>query len=257
MSDASPTPPFFLFSDMKDSDEDPRVGVSTGERLMAQAPDVYQQIVRLLGQGTGVREIKRLTGCHHRTIQAVSIREGQTIDTMRKELGARALGVASLALESLEEKIMAGSVKPGELAMTVGILVDKGQLLTGGATGRVERVETHQVSKDLDAALSEVETIDAELVTDTGLSGSGNLQIEALGSGPDLGGSDSESDVFGPAAMVSGAGATGSATGGPVPGGTVAGGGSVGFDEAQEGAGGVAISRGGVESHIDKPTGKF
>ena len=85
-------------------------GVSTGERLLSQRPDLYRITVQLLGQGTGIREIKRLTGLHHRTIEAVQLREGATIDTHRKELGARALKVAALGVELLEEKIAAGDL---------------------------------------------------------------------------------------------------------------------------------------------------
>ena len=141
-------------------------GASTGERLMSQRPDLYRITVQLLGQGTGVREIKRLTGLHHRTIEAVMIREGLTIDTHRKELGARALKVAALGVERLEEIIADGSIKPGELSMAVGILIDKGQVLTGGVTARVEKVEQSQVAAGLERMLDDLPVIDAELVDD-------------------------------------------------------------------------------------------
>jgi hypothetical protein len=139
-------------------------GASTGERLMSQRPDLYRITVQLLGQGTGVREIKRLTGLHHRTIEAVMIREGSTIDTHRKELGARALKVAALGVERLEEIIADGSIKPGELSMAVGILIDKGQVLTGGVTARVEKVEQSQVAAGLERMLDDLPVIDAEIV---------------------------------------------------------------------------------------------
>jgi hypothetical protein len=139
-------------------------GASTGERLMSQRPDLYRITVQLLGQGTGIREIKRLTGLHHRTIEAVMIREGSTIDTHRKELGARALKVAALGVERLEEIIADGSIKPGELSMAVGILIDKGQVLTGGVTARVEKVEQSQVAAGLAQMLDDLPVIDAEIV---------------------------------------------------------------------------------------------
>ena len=139
-------------------------GVSTGERLIRDRPDVYQAIVYLLGQGTGIREIKRITGVHHRTIEAVMVREGQTIDTARKELGARALRVAAMGVERLEEIIADGNIKPGELSMAVGILTDKAQLLTGGVTSRVEKVESAQVAAGLEALLEALPVADAEEV---------------------------------------------------------------------------------------------
>jgi hypothetical protein len=141
-------------------------GVSTGERLIRDRPDVYQSIVYLLSQGTGIREIKRITGVHHRTIEAVMVREGQTIDTARKELGARALRVAAMGVERLEEIIADGNIKPGELSMAVGILTDKAQLLTGGVTSRVEKIESAQVAAGLEAMLEALPVADAELIED-------------------------------------------------------------------------------------------
>jgi len=137
-------------------------GASTGDRLISQRPDLYRITVQLLGQGTGIREIKRLTGLHHRTIEAVMIREGTTIDTHRKELGARALKVAAMGVERLEEIIADGNIKPGELSMAVGILIDKGQVLTGGVTARVEKIEQSQVAAGLERMLDELPVIDAE-----------------------------------------------------------------------------------------------
>jgi hypothetical protein len=137
-------------------------GASTGDRLISQRPDLYRITVQLLGQGTGIREIKRLTGLHHRTIEAVMVREGTTIDTHRKELGARALRVAAMGVERLEEIIADGAIKPGELSMAVGILIDKGQVLTGGVTARVEKIEQSQVAAGLERMLDELPVIDAE-----------------------------------------------------------------------------------------------
>jgi hypothetical protein len=123
--------------------------------------------------------------------------------------------VAGLALEALEERIIGGGVKPAELSMAVGILIDKGQLLTGGATGRVERIERHQVEREIDAVLDDVETIEGEIIPDTGLSGSDILQIEASVPGDPAGlggaataGTDSESSVLEQAAIVAGESAT-------------------------------------------------
>jgi hypothetical protein len=158
-------------------------GASTGERLLSQRPDLYRITVQLLGQGTGIREIKRLTGLHHRTIEAVMIREGSTIDTHRKELGARALKVAAMGVERLEEIIADGAIKPGELSMAVGILIDKGQVLTGGVTARVEKVEQSQVAAGLERMLDDLPVIDAELVEDApeiNLGGGNTQPIAAL-----------------------------------------------------------------------------
>jgi hypothetical protein len=159
-------------------------GASTGDRLISQRPDLYRITVQLLGQGTGIREIKRLTGLHHRTIEAVMIREGQSIDTHRKDLGARALKVAAMGVERLEEIIADGNIKPGELSMAVGILIDKGQVLTGGVTARVEKIEQSQVAAGLERMLDELPVIDAEWEPETAsainLGGENTQPIAAL-----------------------------------------------------------------------------
>ena len=165
-------------------------GASTGERLISQRPDLYRITVQLLGQGTGIREIKRLTGLHHRTIEAVMIREGQTIDTHRKELGARALKVAAMGVERLEEIIADGAIKPGELSMAVGILIDKGQVLTGGVTARVEKIEQSQVAAGLERMLDDLPVIDAEWeeeVSGTNLGEQNTQTIAALLDASDAG----------------------------------------------------------------------
>jgi hypothetical protein len=235
----------FLFSGMVESD-DPRTGISTGERLRSAWPEVYNAVVALLGQGAGVREIKRRLGVHHRTIRAVAIHEGQTIDTMRKELGSHALSVAAIALESLEEKIMADKVKPGELSFAITTLIDKGQVLTGGVTGRVERIERTQVEREITDILAEVETIE-----DTGFCGGNVLPIGA-GSGPAdrpgagcaTGDGDSESTALSPYSSVWLDNATGTAT--------ALGAGELEDASSDQGAGGVSILQGGAENHTDK-----
>jgi hypothetical protein len=190
MTDQDASSPALLFSEEEMALEKVGspvfTGASTGDRLMSQRPDLYRITVQLLGQGTGIREIKRLTGLHHRTIEAVMIREGSTIDTHRKELGARALKVAAMGVERLEEIIADGAIKPGELSMAVGILIDKGQVLTGGVTARVEKVEQSQVAAGLERMLDDLPVIDAELVEDAEINpGGGNTAPIAALPAPD------------------------------------------------------------------------
>ncbi len=177
---AAAAPFLFLVEDLSAENvgQPYQTGISTGERLKAQRPDIFNACVELLKRGAGVREIKRITGLHHRTIEAVKLDQGSTIDTARKELGARALMVAGLGLERLEEVISDGSIKPGELAMTVGILIDKGQILTGGVTARVESVQKYAVAEGLDAMIDALPMATAEeIVHGTGLRGENESPI--------------------------------------------------------------------------------
>jgi hypothetical protein len=169
-------------------------GLSTGEGLFNRDRRMYELVVHLLGQDAPIREIMRLTGLHNRTIQAVREREGETIDTLRKALGRRALRTAVLAVETLESKIISGDIKAGELAMTAGILIDKGQVLTGGVTARTERVEGERVEDRLKDLLAGLPSADAHLIT-TGIGPGKCSPIGDLGSviEGDLG-DDSEGD---------------------------------------------------------------
>jgi hypothetical protein len=180
-------------------------GLSTGEGLFQRDRRLYSMVVHLLGQDAPIREIKRLTGLHHRTIMAVREREGETIDTLRKSLGRRALRTAALAVEALEEKIISGTIKAGELAMTAGILIDKGQVLTGGVTARTEAIRPESVEDTLRAALEALPSADARVIegpANTGIGG-GNLAaigaglvgIEGAGSGSDEASEDLQSSV--------------------------------------------------------------
>ena len=115
-------------------------GQYSGERLHAERPEIYAEVINMLGQGCSIRSIKRRCKVHHRTIEAVRIREGDTIDTLRKRMGRSCFSLANVVLESLEEDVAAGILKPEAKAFAAGMLLDKAQLLTGGVTERVERV---------------------------------------------------------------------------------------------------------------------
>jgi hypothetical protein len=123
-------------------------GTSTGERLHEQNPELYRIVKHLLGQGSGIREIMRITGLHHRTIMAVRTREGETIDTLRRRMAEGHFSVAELGVELLEEAFTQGTIhgepvkmKVGEIAMAAGVATDKGQNLSGGITSRIEHVQ--------------------------------------------------------------------------------------------------------------------
>jgi len=137
--DAAATAPF-LFSedDLASIKIEEKAGRFTGERLFVQRPETYKATVHLLAQGIGVHRIAAMLNVSHHTVSAVRDREQITIATQKEELGARCLSAARVCLDRLIEEV--DTLKPEALAVAVGILVDKGQLLTGGATQRVSTV---------------------------------------------------------------------------------------------------------------------
>ena len=177
MNSKESNPPHSLFSEEEMALEKVGspvfTGASTGERLKDQRPDLYRIVVQLLGQGSGVREIMRITGLHNKTIAAVREREGVSIDTLKKVHAAGHSMVVELGIELTEEAFTQGTIhgepvklKLGDIAMATKLHFDMKQILTGGVTARVEKVEQSQVAAGLERMLDDLPVIDAELVDD-------------------------------------------------------------------------------------------
>jgi hypothetical protein len=69
----------------------------------------------------------------------------------REELAEGSIILANLAQSELARKVRAGEVEPRDLAVIYGIAIDKGQLLSGAATHRIE-------TKDLTDGFDDHET---------------------------------------------------------------------------------------------------
>jgi hypothetical protein len=127
-------------------------GRYTADRLHDQRPAVYAAVVRLLAEGWSARRITELLGCHPYTIAAVREREAPAIETQKETLGRRALAAARLAVDSLLDALndpeTADDIGARDRALIAGILVDKAQLLLGGATSRVEHVDAVPAIED-------------------------------------------------------------------------------------------------------------
>jgi hypothetical protein len=106
----------------------------TGERLLRDRPEIYQAITKMLASRVSIKQIKAFLGVHHCTIAAVAEREAPSIDTMRKRLTAQAAVALEVVGDEIIENVLTGKMKPGELSHAYGMLFDRYQLLTGGAT---------------------------------------------------------------------------------------------------------------------------
>lgn len=160
-------------------------GVYNAERLFKERPEVYREIVRLRVEGQSIRGIKRMCKVHHRTVEAVMVREGETIDTLKKELGARCFRVSGQLLESIEEDVENNKLKPEAKAVAFGIIAEKAQLLTGGVTQRVERVDVPD-EDSLAKMIDDLPQIDVAAVQTSGMGfGAGGVEqrADALGAG--------------------------------------------------------------------------
>ncbi len=113
-------------------------GEYTGERLFSQKPQIYDLVVHLLGQipRPGLRTIAKLAGVSVNTVRGLRDNEPLAIDTVRAKT-AENLAVAVLDM-SERLRTESDTLPIAQVAMTMAISVDKLQLLTGGATQRVE-----------------------------------------------------------------------------------------------------------------------
>lgn len=133
-------------------DEELMAGEFTGERLWDQRPDTYQAIVSLLAEKKGVIWIGRVLKVSPNTVRAVQLREGISIDIEKERLANVAHQGAALAFEAVVENLSDATIRRKtsvkDLALTGAVLVDKGQLLRGEATSRLELHEVRTPDHD-------------------------------------------------------------------------------------------------------------
>lgn len=175
------------------------LGEFTGERLVARRPETYRAIVRMLAEGLSGSSIARACQVSRNTVAAVREREGYSIEQSKKELLATIRRGSQIAAERVVE-LLPHIQNAKDAAITLAVLVDKAQLLSGEATSRVEKVEVNQ--DKLSELLASLPVLEAEVVQVTGPSGSGSEQKGPDGSGGLDGsgclvdaGSDTESEV--------------------------------------------------------------
>lgn len=141
-----------------------------------------------------------------RALRAEAIRTGK-LDQIKEQAGRRALGAADAILDRLIDEV--DDLPKSSLALTYGILQDKGLLLTGQPTQRIE----HTVGPKHDDLNSWIELLaSANPVTEgedrghkaSGLEVVGELVEVGSGSGqtPDKPTSDSQSAVFCPSHLA-------------------------------------------------------
>lgn len=114
--------------------------------MFDQRPETYQRIVSLLAEHVGVIKIGRLLKVSPNTVRAVQLREGISIDIEKRGIANLCHQGARLAaegiIEDLSDPVKRGKIAARDKAVIVGVMVDKGQLLAGEAT---QRLELHEI----------------------------------------------------------------------------------------------------------------
>ena len=139
-------------------------GEFTGDRLFDQKPEVYQAIVYCLAEGFGMIRIGKLLKVSPNTVMAVRDREGEAVDIEKARLSNLYRKGARLAGERIVEDLLddeqAKKIPANQKAVIVGILTEKSELLSGGATSRVAHAPAEPSNEDFDAYLASLRSVD-------------------------------------------------------------------------------------------------
>lgn len=143
------------------------VGRFTGERIFSANPQLYRVIAALLGRSMPYREISEVCCVSVNTVCAVSLREKIPIETIRERVARMGLDVSFMSIEAirdlLADPVARSKLGLKELAIAFGIATQNAQLLSGGATARLETVEASPGHEEYQRLIRNV--------TGTGLSG--------------------------------------------------------------------------------------
>jgi hypothetical protein len=161
-------PSLFLDEVSKGVDKMEKAGEFTAERLMESRPAIYRAIVEGHAQGLGIRQLCRAYSVSHHTVAVVLAREPKAIATLKEGTISTLRTFAKLAADRLLDEV--NDIPIQQLAVPLGISIDKAQLLDGGATSRIEHTETGPTHDDYLKLISG-EVIEAEIIPATGLRG--------------------------------------------------------------------------------------
>lgn len=158
-------PPFSFFSEVQEEAEKclAESGEFTGERLFRDRPGVYAAAVRMIAEGQSISATSRALGISRNTVCAVRDREGVSVEQEKKELLRDLRRASRLGVEKVLE-LLPDTKSAKDAAIVTAVMVDKGQLLAGEATSRVERVEAKP--DQVKAFLDSLPVVDAEVVSE-------------------------------------------------------------------------------------------
>ena len=132
----------------------------TAARFFSEQPQRYLEIVRLRAEGMSGKAVARMLQCSRNLVAAIDKRESgtATVEHLKREASNRYRHIARLCSESLEEMLLDDdqTFEPRDLAILIGVLEDKAQLLSGGATSRVEVGDGRPGHEDVAAFFNEL-----------------------------------------------------------------------------------------------------
>jgi hypothetical protein len=157
---------------------------------------VYKLAVSLRAEGLSVKQTSKLLRISRNTITAIDRREAGTltVEQYKREAVMKYRHLIGLTMERLEELLVdRDDLQPRDIAVVLGVLEDKAQLLSGQPTGRLE-ITGSELSHDdlLDYVRSQRKIYEAEC-REMGNEGENGKQTRA-DAGPALLTAGSEAD---------------------------------------------------------------
>lgn len=135
-------------------------GEYTGERLAERKPEIYRACVSLLAQGASQLSIARLLKISVNSVAGVKNREQISIESEKRTLSNAfrlASGLAAdRAIELLSDDERSKEIPLNQLAIATGIFTEKAELLSGGATSRVDWVQPAPAVDDFNQYLDDL-----------------------------------------------------------------------------------------------------
>lgn len=116
-------------------DEDRKAGKFTAALLDKNA-EKRDAVIEALAQGMSIRRIASAFGLSVNTVLTAKRKFGDKIETDKQRLGRMCFEVAHLAIERMRDEIQ--DMPRASLPIVAGVMTDKGLLLTGAPTVRVE-----------------------------------------------------------------------------------------------------------------------
>ena len=161
-AEESAAPSLFLVSTEEEGNQEmERRGEFTAERLMESRPTIYRAIVDGLGQGLGVRQLCRAYRVSHHTVAAVMARESAAVATLKERTVSVLRTFGRLAADRLLDEV--DQIPIQSLPIALGIALEKAELLSGGATSRIEHAESGPTHEDY-LRIIQGKVIEAEVV---------------------------------------------------------------------------------------------
>jgi hypothetical protein len=121
-----------------------RKGEYTGERFLKHEPAKAKAVLAMLAAGASIRMIQQKLGIHHRTVAAVRDSQAFELKEFAAELGKRSTLLGADIMAMMQEDMPTVKIETAKdvqhMAISAAKLAEVGQLLTGGATARVESV---------------------------------------------------------------------------------------------------------------------